>query len=181
MLGFRSKITIKVLNYYFLNPQKSHYVNELARLLDVDLANLFRKLNELEKEGILVSEMRGNQRYFSLNKKYPLLKELKKTFEAKYGILNLIKERLNKLKDLKEAFIFGSFAKNIFSSESDIDLLLIGKHSSLEAKRLILPLGKIMGREINILDMTEEEFKKRKRRKDEFINNIFSGKVIKIF
>jgi predicted transcriptional regulator with HTH domain len=49
MLGFRSKITIKVLNYYFLNPQKSHYANELARLLDVYPANLFRKLKELEK------------------------------------------------------------------------------------------------------------------------------------
>jgi len=68
MIGFRSKITIKVLNYYFLNPKKSHYVNELARILDVDPANLFRKLIELEREGVLVSEMRGNQRYFSLNK-----------------------------------------------------------------------------------------------------------------
>ena len=57
MLRFRSKITIKVLNYYFLNPQKSHYVNELARILGVDPANLFRKLRELEKEGILVFEM----------------------------------------------------------------------------------------------------------------------------
>jgi len=181
MIGFRSKITIRVLNYYFLNPKKSHYVNELARILDVDPANLFRKLIELEKEGVLVSETRGNQRYFSLNKKYPLLKELKKTFEAKYGVLNLIKERLSKLKGLKEAFIFGSFAKNALSPESDIDIFLIGEHSSLEAKRLILPLEKMIGREINIIDMTEEELKKRKKRKDEFIKNVFSGKVIKIF
>jgi len=181
MLGFRSKITIKVLNYYFLNPQKSHYVNELARILDVDPANLFRKLKELEKEGILVSEMKGNQRYFSLNKKYSFLKELKKTFEAKYGIFNLIKEKLNKLKGLKKAFIFGSLAKNTLSPESDIDILLIGRHSSLEAKRLILSLERTTGREINILDMTEEEFKKRKRQKDELLKNIFSGKVIKIF
>ena len=181
MLGFRSKITIKVLNYYFLNPEKRHYVNELARILDVDPGNLFRKLKELEKEGILISETRGNQKYFSLNKKYPFLKELKKTFEAKYGFLNLIKEKLSKLKGLKEAFVFGSFAKNTLSPESDIDLLLIGEHSSLEAKKLILPLEKMIGREINIVDMTEKEFKKRKKRGDEFIKNIFSGKVIKIF
>jgi len=181
MLGFRSKITIKVLNYYFLNPEKRHYVNELARILDVDPGNLFRKLKELEKEGILISETKGNQKYFSLNKKYPFLKELKKTFEAKYGFLNSIKEKLSKLKGLKEAFVFGSFAKNTLSPESDIDLLLIGEHSSLEAKKLILPLEKMIGREINIVDMTEKEFKKRKEKGDEFIKNIFSGKVIKIF
>jgi Fic family protein len=85
MLGFRSKVTIKILNYYFLNPQKSHYVNELARILIVDPANLFRKLKELEREGVLVSEMKGNQRYFSLNKNYPLLKELKKLLSCIYG------------------------------------------------------------------------------------------------
>ena len=88
MLNFRSKIAIKVLGYYFVNPARKHYINELARILDEDAGNLFRKLKDLEREGILSSEAIGNQRYFFLNKRYPLLKELKKAYEIKIRILN---------------------------------------------------------------------------------------------
>ena len=181
MIDFRSKITVKILGYYFINPEKKHYINELAVLLEIDPGNLFRKLKELETEGILISETRGNQKYFSLNKNYPLLKEIKKTYEAKYGIVNLLKDRLVKLKNLKEAYIFGSYVQNSLQQESDIDILLIGNHSSLEAKRLILPLQKNIGRQINIVDLTPKEFRRRKKNQDEFIKNIFSQKIIKIF
>lgn len=181
MLGFRSKITIKVLGYYFVNPGQKHYINELADLLKIDPGNLFRKLKELEAEGILISETRGNQKYFGLNKKYPLLKEIKKTYEAKHGLVNLLKGKLTKLKGLKEAFIFGSYAKNSLQQESDIDILLIGNHSSLEAKRLILPLQQDFKREINLIDLAPADLKKRKKQHDDFISNIYSQKMIKIY
>ena len=181
MLEFRSKITVKVLGYYFLNPQRRQYINELADLLEVDPGNLFRKLKELEQEGVFISEMVGNQKYFFLNKHYPLLKELEKVYNSKYGVINLLKEKIKKLKGLEQACVFGSYAKNSFQQESDIDLLLVGSHSSLEAKRAILPLQKNLGREINIVDMTAQEFEFRKKKKDEFIKNIFSKKTIKIY
>jgi len=180
MFEFRSKITIKVLRYFLLNQKRRHYVNELAGLLEVDQGNFFRKLKELEHEGILVSEMVGNQRYYELNKKYPLLRELKHFFRAKYGIEEMLKQKLSKLKGLREAYIFGSYAKDSLQQESDIDLLLVGEHSSLEAKRLILPLMKEIQREINIVDFSSAEFKKKKKAGDEFLKNIFSQKKIKI-
>ena len=49
-----------------------------------DLKQRIRK--ELEEEGVLESSKRGNQKYYFLNKKYPLLKEVKKIFELKYGL-----------------------------------------------------------------------------------------------
>ncbi len=181
MFKFRSKITIKLLGYFFLNPQKSHYINELASILNLDIGNLFRKLRELEQEGILYSEMRGNQKYYGLNKDYSLLKEVKKAYNSKNGLPNLLERKLNKLKNLEEAYLFGSYAQDNLQQESDIDILLIGNHSSLEAKRLILPLQKDIGREINIIDMSLKELEARKRKKDEFIQNIFSHKFIKIY
>lgn len=181
MLGFRSKITIKLLEYYFLNPEKKNYINELADILKIDPGNLFRKLKELEAEGIFISETHGNQKYFGLNKKYPLLKEIKKTFEAKYGLINLLKDKLSKLNGLKEAYIFGSYANNSLQQESDIDIFLVGSHSSLEAKRLILPLQQIYKREFNFIDLTSKELDKRKKQKDNFVQNIYSQKMIKVY
>lgn len=180
MLQFRSKVTRKVLEYFFLNSDQSRYINELAGILGLDAGNLYRKLKEMEREGILISDERGNQKYYSLNKRYSLLKELKRTYEAKYGFINHLKEDLNKLKGIEEAYLFGSYAAGNFQQESDIDILLVGSHSSLEAKRIILPLQKMIGREINIVDLSPKELKSRLRKKDDFIKNIFSKKTIKL-
>lgn len=180
MIQFRSKITLKLLDYFFLNPDSSHYINELADMLKLDPGNLFRKLKELEIEGILISENRGSQKYYSLNKKYPLFKEFKKTYQAKYGLTNSLKEKISGIKGLREAYIFGSYASDSLQQGSDIDILLVGDHSSLEAKKLIIPLQKDIGREINIIDLSEQELKRRKKQNDEFVNNIFSNEVIKL-
>ena len=181
MLKLKSKITIEILDYFFLNPDKKHNINQLADLLKIDPGNLFRKLEELETEGILVSTREGNQRQFSLNQKYPFLKELEKLYYSKHGFLSLLKEKIAELKNIQDAYIFGSFAKGKLGAESDIDLLLIGSHSPLEAKRTILPLQDRIKREINIVDLSPKELEKKKKNKDEFINNIFSNKLIKVF
>ncbi|MBU3964355.1 nucleotidyltransferase domain-containing protein [Patescibacteria group bacterium] len=181
MLKLGSEITIKLLDYYFLNPKKEHHINQLADVLKIDPGNLFRKLKELENEGVLVSEKEGNQRRFKLNKDYPFLAEFKKIYESKYGFLSLLKEKISKLKNLQEAYVFGSYANSQFGPESDIDILLIGNHSPISAKRIILPLQSRTKREINIIDLTPDDFVKRKNKKDELIENIFSGQVIKIF
>lgn len=180
MLKLRSQITRKILNYFFLNPEKENYINELARDLALDPGNLFRKLKELEQEGILLAENKGHQKYFHLNSKYPLLGEMKRTFELKYGLPEILKTKLAALSGLEEAYIFGSYAKNTLQMESDIDLLLVGRHSTREAKRTLLQTQKEIQREINIIDLSPEEFRQRQKQEDEFIKNIFSDKFIKL-
>jgi len=137
-------------------------------------------LKELEREGIFVSKNIGNQRHYALNKKYPLLKELKKTYNLKYGLERKLTDLLKELNGLQEVYIFGSYAKNSFGPESDIDLLLIGSHSGILAKRKLSQMEKSFKREFNSIDMTEDEFRTRKKKKDEFIVNIFENKIIKI-
>lgn len=86
MFNFKSKITEKLLGYFLMNPRAEHYVNELAKLLDADPGNLDRKLKELAREGVFVSKNIGNQKHYSLNQAYPLLNELKKIYNLKYGV-----------------------------------------------------------------------------------------------
>ena len=179
MLNFRSKITTKLLDYFFVNPKKSHYINELAKMLEVDPGNLYRKLREFEREGILSSNEQGNQKYYSLNKDYPLLKEFKKAYEAEYGLVNKLKHSLKGLSGLEEAYLYGSFASGKADKESDIDLLLIGDHSSLATAKKIMSVQKFLGREINIIDMTRKEYQNRQG-KDDFLKHVLSTKPIKL-
>lgn len=180
MINLRSKITIKLLDYYFLNKEKANYINELAKILEVDPGNLFRKLKELEKDGLFSSELRGNQRYFFINKKYPFLFEYIKMYESKFGFVGLLKEELKDVKGLSEAYIFGSLAKGNFREASDIDLLIVGSHNYESLLPIISGLEKKMKREINVVDFTNKEFLAKQKKGDEFIKNVFSDKIIKI-
>src|SRR3989344_3964391 len=89
MISLRSELVRKLLEYFFLNPDERHYVNELARMLSIDPKNLHTKLVALEREGLFESEFLGKQRYFFLKKNYPLLKEyqsivFKSSFEKRF-------------------------------------------------------------------------------------------------
>ncbi|MBU4512715.1 nucleotidyltransferase domain-containing protein, partial [Patescibacteria group bacterium] len=172
--------TKKLLGYFFLNPDARLYVNEIARKLSLDRGNLIKKLREAEKEGIFNSEFRGNQKYYSLNKKYPLYKEIQQLFLKTQGIERELKDGLSKIKDIKEAYLFGSYVKNKMDANSDIDILIVGEDDTMTTKKILNQIQKDFGREINAVEMTEKEFNKRRKNKDTFIADVFKNKFIKI-
>ncbi len=74
----RTKLRRKLFSYSFTHPNETHYVRELAMLINEDAGNLSRELRKLEGDGLYHSLSRGKLKFYSLNKDYPLFKELKK-------------------------------------------------------------------------------------------------------
>ena len=180
MISLRSKVTIKILNYFFINPDARHYINELARILNLDPKNADTKLKELEREGLLESEFSGKQRYFYLSKKYPLLKEYRQIVLKTVGLERCLKEALSKIYGLEEAYLFGSYARDKMDISSDIDLLVIGSHSSLSAQKAINKIQQEISRDINVINLTKKELAEKRKKKNPFIKDIFSKKIIKL-
>jgi uncharacterized protein len=180
MLNFKSKIACKILNYYFLNPKQKKYINELARMLDLDPKNTHRKLVELEKEGVLESEFMGMQKYYRLNVGFPLIKEYKQIFMKTAGLEETLRTILSNVNGIMEGYVYGSYAKDKMDSLSDIDVLVIGNHSVLELEQLITVLQKETGREINVVNLDRKEFSKKLKDKNSFISEVMSGKLIRL-
>ena len=180
MISLQSKITRALLSYYYLNPGANHYTGELQNMLILDKRNLVKKLKEFEKEGLFVSERKGNIRFYSLNKKYPLYNEYKKIILKSVGIEQSLKEISSFFSEIREAYIYGSYAKDKMDTASDIDLLVIGSHSIVELQKRINRLQKESGREINITHMEEKEFQKKKKDKDSFIYQIINSQTVKV-
>lgn len=178
MLSVKSDISKKVLSYYFLNPEARHYTRELANILKLDAGNLHRKLSEFVKEGLFIKDNEGRNQYFSLNKNFPLLLEYKKIFESQFGVEVILQTELKKIDKISSAYIFGSFAKGNFSKESDIDLLVVGDFSYDALMKTINKLEKRWQREINVVDFSDREFKKRKD--NDFLKQVFKDKTIKL-
>ena len=178
MLEIKSKIERELLTYFFLNQKASHHLNELARVLEVDPANLDKKLKELIKSGLFKFKNQGNQKIYSLNPSFPLFKEYQNIIKKMYGIDEILKEKLKELKGIKKAYLFGSYANENFDEFSDIDLLIIGDQDSLDLSEILSELEKKIKREINVVEYSEDDYSERLN--TPFIKNIFSKKTIQL-
>lgn len=174
----KSRLRQKLLSYFFTNPEADLYLREISSLLQEDAGNLSKELASLEKKGIFVSHTRGNQKYFSLNKRYPLYREFRAVIFKTIGIEGSLKEIIKQIEGIDTAFIYGSFAQDKENPASDIDLFIIGKPNEDKLMEKIEKLEKKLQREINYNIYPKEEFKERRKKKDSFILNILKGPKI---
>lgn len=168
-----------ILEILFYHPEQSYYLRELGRMLGKKPGVFQRDINNLVKAGVLENFYRANSRFFILNKKYPLYREIKNIFFKTVGVQNHLKKTLSKIKGVKQAFIYGSYAAEREGAASDIDLFVIGSINEDDLIDVILPLEKKFNREINYVLITEKEFQQKKS-KNSFINNILRHKIIKL-
>ncbi|MCD6528493.1 nucleotidyltransferase domain-containing protein, partial [bacterium] len=59
---------------------------------------------------------------------------------------------MKKIKGVESVYIFGSYAKDKLSLESDIDLLIVGNFDTLKLQKVLLEIQKFTGREINSVE-----------------------------
>jgi predicted nucleotidyltransferase len=85
-----------------------------------------RELRRLENEGLFRSEINGRQKYFQLNRQYPLFDQVRGIVTKTVGAIPLIVQTLKKIKGIDEAYLYGSCARNRQGATSDIDVLVIG-------------------------------------------------------
>ena len=170
MLELRSKARRKLLAYYFTNPEARHHLRDLAQRLNVDPSNLSKELGRLEREGVFRAEVSGRQKYFQLNRDYPLFKEA----------VPLIAEALKKIDGIEEAYLYGSFASGRQDAASDIDVLVIGTPRGNVLAEAVRKLERQLGREINYSVLAMKEFKSRLDRKDAFLANIWHNKRVSL-
>jgi len=180
MISLRSKIAQKILSFLFLHEDERFYINELSREIKENTANVYRKLKELKEAGILGDEFQGNQRYFFINKKFPFLKEYKNIILKGVGFEKILQDALKTVHGVDEAYIFGSYMKNSFSLESDLDVLIVGSFDGLKLQKALVSIQNSAGREINSVELSKKEFQDKRKNKDPFIEDIFSGKYKKI-
>jgi predicted nucleotidyltransferase len=180
MISLRSQVTRKILNLFFLNPHETLYVNELSRRLGLDKRNLVKKLHELDHIGILKSEKKGNLRLYGVNPGFPLYQEYRKIVLKTIGVEEKLKQIMGGTPGVKEAYIYGSYAQDAMSAHSDLDLLIVGNQEIKALQKKIILLQREIGREINSVNMSEDEFRKRIDMKDPFLSGIFQRKTIRL-
>lgn len=154
----------KVLGLLYGKPDKSFYVNEIARWAQVGKGSVVRELDRLLRAGVLTMVHQGHQTHYQANPGCPIYQELCSIVNKTFGIGELLRVALAPLADqLAWAFVYGSIAKGTAHAASDIDLMLIGDNLSYsDVMMYLVPVEEHLGRTINptLYSLTEWHAKK---------------------
>ncbi|MBU1120808.1 nucleotidyltransferase domain-containing protein, partial [Candidatus Micrarchaeota archaeon] len=115
-----------------------------------------------------------------LNKDHSLYPEIKIILSKTIGLQFQLKDIVNSINGIDFAFIYGSVAENRERSDSDIDLMIIGKPDLNELNSRIKRIEEAYDRTINYVIYSKEELVERKKKKTHFILNVLKSKKIMI-
>tara|TARA_Y100000310_G_scaffold316526_1_gene368386 strand:- start:1010 stop:1576 length:567 start_codon:yes stop_codon:yes gene_type:complete len=169
---FTSKNRVKLLEYFILG-KKAGRLREISRKTKIPVSAVSRELTNL----ILLSIIKKDKDSFSLNEECTFLLDLRnillKTDSFKFEIEKAFKNR-----KVEFVFVFGSFANNNYTSESDMDLFVVGNISNIELTKMLRPIEDKLDREINHVIWPLQNLKEKS--KISFIRDIAKKKIIMI-
>lgn len=175
-----SRVRVKVLCLFLLNPGKIFYVREIVRKTKEEINAVRRELAHLEKAKMLKKEKRANRLYYSFRRDYPLYFELLEIISKAYGLGAEILKQKARLGTIKFVMLSGKFIRGKERKADDVDLLVVGDVVLPQLSQIIRAEEVKQDKEINYTVMTEEEFTFRKKRRDPFLLKILSGSRIMI-
>ncbi|MDP2943992.1 MAG: hypothetical protein Q8N57_00220 [bacterium] len=176
---FGSEARVKIINLFFLYPDKKYSPPQIAQTLNRPLNSLRREINNLLKTGVIREakpETGDPKKYFSVNPDFILFPEVS-ALCAKTQILfsqNFI-VKLQKICQPKLLILAGFFVN---CPDAKTDLLLVGVVRRAAFLKLIKELEKELGREINFTILKEREYRYRREVMDIFLYNILEGKKL---
>jgi len=129
--------------------RKEFYLSEIARIVKTSAGTAQRELNRLMSQDLITLRKRGNLNIYRLNEGYSLLDEIESIVRKTIGIEAQLGTKLSALRGVRFAFIFGSYAKGGFRSDSDIDLFIIGTPDEDDVFKVVQGVEDAVGREVN--------------------------------
>lgn len=175
---FISKVRIKTLKYFIFNPDIPIHLRGLVRELKEEINAVRRELARLSEIEFIKSEVRGNRKYFLLNKEYTFLPELLSMFHKSFGLGGLLIKNMEQLGEVDFITLTGTVINFMPPNPNIIDLIVVGQIELPLLQELISEAEKKLGREINYTVMRSSEFTLKKKRRDAFIMQVLTTNKI---
>jgi len=156
------------------NPEQEYLQSEIAKRNMLKLVTVRKELDNLVKIRFIFKRSRKGKKTFILNQEFAFYPELK-NLVAKDNIYPQLKSlsKIKALGNIKLAAISGAFVNY---HKSKADMILVGDGiSRARLKNLMNSLEAEIGKEVDFVLMTGEEFKYRLNMLDKFILEFFEG------
>ena len=172
----------RVLGALFGQPDRSFFVTQIMELANSGRGAVQRELGRLLKSGLVSVQMMGTQKHYQANPESPLFDELCSILQKTVGLSEPIRDALESLPELPRlALIYGSVAKRVDTSGSDIDLLVVSDNTELEQfYDVLMPVEQVLARPISLTLYTESEYQRRLEENNAFLGRVLSGPTINL-
>lgn len=175
MIFGRSAIRREILRRFFARPGLEQHARELAREIGRAPQPVARELSALERAGVLTSTSVGRAKRYRVNESSPVSSQIRELVQRTIGVEGRLREALEDLPGIEEAFIFGSQARSGELPTSDIDVMVIGPVSRRTLSGRLGDAESDLGREINVTRYTRAEVDRLRRRGDPFIKDVWNA------
>src|SRR5260221_11469791 len=123
---FISKVRIKTLKYFTLNPTKAIHLRGAVREFSEEINAVRRELNRLEETKLITSEAKGNRKYFTANVEHPFFNDILSMFHKSYGLGGEILSNEKKLGEVEFAFLTPAYTRDVNPFNQKVDMVLVG-------------------------------------------------------
>ena len=150
---------IKILIHLLNNKEKKFTINQISKDLNMNYRIAHTQVKLLEKENLIQTERVGKALLCSLTNNFNekiYLAEYQRTKQLNKDI-QIIQKRFEKANQNYILLLFGSYAKNTQTKQSDIDLLAI-----TENKKEIIDISELIPKHIHLTTTNYNEFTKMK-------------------
>ena len=162
-----------VLGLLYGQPDREFYQQEITREVGVNLSAVQRELRNLVEADVVTFERRGNRVYYRANRAAPIFADLQGMVLKTVGLADVLRSALEPLREkISIAFVFGSLAAGGSSSESDVDLMIIGSAGLRELAPVLSTVSDRLGREVNPVTLSPDEWEERLRDEDHFLSAV---------
>jgi len=166
-----------VLRILYGHVGESFYLRQLARQTNITLGAVQRELRQLVEADLAVRKTVGHQTFYSANQASPVFEEMRSLVAKTVGIHDVLLEALRPVEaKISLAFVYGSTARSRESTESDVDLMIVGRVHFADVIELLAPAQKTLNREINPTVYSTKEFLSKMR--ENFLKTVLTEKKL---
>ncbi len=172
---FATPTLAALLAVFAREPGRTYIQKELVEETGGSLYLVQRELKRLEEAGLVARETRGRQVEYTANVQNPAFAGLRDVMRATIGLGDRLRDALAGLPGVRMAFIFGSVAAGTEAPESDLDVLVVGDLGLRDVAARLVPALRDVGREPNIVVLSEADLKERAGRGEHLVSTILAG------
>lgn len=170
-----------ILAELFMNSSELFSISHLADFAGTSLPTAMREVDRLLDGQLVIQKTVGRARFIQANKLHLLFDSVSQVVAFSYGPAAVLPPLLLGLDGIEQAFLFGVWASRLSRQTSatpkEVDLLLIGNVSRIEASRAAAKAEEILGREVNVQFATSLEWQ---RAESAFVQGVKQNPLVEL-
>ncbi|MEY4423797.1 MAG: hypothetical protein RLZZ258_900 [Actinomycetota bacterium] len=170
-----------ILAELFMNPTEFFTITHLAEFAGVSLPTAMREVDRLLDGQLVIQKTVGRARLIQANRQHLLFDSVSQIIAFSYGPAAVLPPLLVGLDGIDHAFLFGVWAARLSrqtaAAPKEVDLLLIGNVSRIEASRAAAKAEDLLGREVNVQFASALAWQ---REDTEFVQDIKSKPLVEL-